>query len=138
MSDTPWYAPGLAFECTQCGNCCTGAPGVVWVSEAEIHALAEFRGDTYGEILIHHTRMVGSRRSLNEYANGDCTFFDPLARQCTVYGARPLQCQTWPFWPSNLASTENWQRVQSLCPGAGKGDFVPLVEVERQAALIDP
>ena len=23
----PWYADGLAFTCTQCGNCCTGGPG---------------------------------------------------------------------------------------------------------------
>ena len=36
--DTPrqpsdaWYAEeGLAFECTGCGDCCTGAPGYVWV-----------------------------------------------------------------------------------------------------------
>lgn len=34
----PWYAPGLSFTCTQCGNCCTGEPGVVWVSDEEIHA----------------------------------------------------------------------------------------------------
>ena len=26
----PWYADGLSFECTMCGNCCTGPPGAVW------------------------------------------------------------------------------------------------------------
>ena len=29
---------GLRFECTQCGDCCTGAPGYVWVNKAEISA----------------------------------------------------------------------------------------------------
>ncbi len=47
MSDTdspaPWYQDGLAFTCTQCGKCCTGDPGFVWVTDEEIAALAAFR-----------------------------------------------------------------------------------------------
>ena len=38
---TPWYADGLRFECTGCGDCCTGSPGYVWVTQKEIDALAE-------------------------------------------------------------------------------------------------
>ena len=36
----PWYREGLLFRCTGCGSCCTGAPGYVWVEQAEIEALA--------------------------------------------------------------------------------------------------
>ena len=35
-----WYQDGLAFECTRCGACCTGAPGYVWVNDEEIARLA--------------------------------------------------------------------------------------------------
>ena len=42
------------------------------------------------------------RRSLVEYANGDCVFFDSERRSCKVYALRPRQCRTWPFWESNL------------------------------------
>ena len=28
-----WYSEGLRFECTQCGACCSGEPGYVWVDE---------------------------------------------------------------------------------------------------------
>jgi len=35
-----WYKPGLRFKCTECGACCTGAPGYVWISEKEIKAVA--------------------------------------------------------------------------------------------------
>ena len=35
-----WYAGGLRFQCTQCGDCCSGAEGYVWVNQAEIDALA--------------------------------------------------------------------------------------------------
>ena len=37
----PWYVAGLAFECQQCGGCCSGpAEGFVWATDAEIAAVA--------------------------------------------------------------------------------------------------
>lgn len=133
----PWYKDGLNFTCTQCGNCCTGAPGVVWVTEDEIAQIAEVRGTSVDEVRERHTRSVEGRVSLTERTNGDCTFFDPQTRRCTVYGARPSQCRTWPFWNSNLASREAWRTTQQSCPGAGNGQFVPLDEIERLARVID-
>ena len=41
----PWYKDGLQFECSQCGDCCTGAPGYVWVNKQEIAALAADIGE---------------------------------------------------------------------------------------------
>ena len=41
-----WYADGLRFRCTQCGDCCTGAEGYVWVNQAEIDAMAARVGMT--------------------------------------------------------------------------------------------
>ena len=35
-----WYSEGLRFECSQCGDCCTGAEGYVWVNQAEIDAMS--------------------------------------------------------------------------------------------------
>jgi Fe-S-cluster containining protein len=138
MSDSiPWYHGGLRFECTQCGNCCTGAPGVVWVTEDELKAIAEFRGASIGETRIHHTRLVGGRTSLREFPNGDCTFLDPQSRRCTIYPVRPPQCATWPFWNSNLESSELWKRAQAICPGMGGGELVQLEVIQQQASVID-
>ena len=64
-----------------------------------------------------YVRTIGIRKSLIEYANGDCVFFNNQSRQCRIYGARPRQCRTWPFWHSNLESPEDWQRVCRTCPG---------------------
>ena len=133
----PWYYEGLRFHCTQCGNCCTGAPGVIWVTEEELRAIADFRGTSIGETRINHTRLIGSRMTLREFANGDCTFLDPQSRRCTIYPVRPPQCRTWPFWNSNLESPETWKRAQSVCPGMGTGDLVQLEIIQERAAVID-
>jgi Fe-S-cluster containining protein len=135
--ESPWYADGLQFQCTQCGNCCTGGPGAVWVTEEEIRSIADFRGLSIGEMKINHTRLVGGQVTLREFANGDCTFFDGQTRRCTIYSARPIQCRTWPFWNSNLESPEAWQRAQATCPGIGCGDLVQLETIQLQASRID-
>ncbi|QDU41396.1 Flagellin N-methylase [Maioricimonas rarisocia] len=133
----PWYHEGLKFACTQCGNCCTGSPGYVWVTEEEIAAIARHLEKPIGEIRLMHTRPVGQRTSLRDFANGDCTFFDGRTRSCTIYPVRPVQCRTWPFWNSNLSSPEAWQEVGRTCPGVGKGDFVSLDEITERARQID-
>lgn len=133
----PWYKAGLHFKCTQCGNCCTGDPGVVWVDADELEAVAEYLGKSIGEVRLFHTRLVGNRVSLSEFANGDCTFFDGATRRCTIYPVRPQQCRTWPFWKSSLESAQTWKDVQKACPGAGNGGFVSSEEVEAAAERID-
>ena len=40
----PWYKDGLRFECTQCGACCSGEPGFVWVADEEIAGMAGLLG----------------------------------------------------------------------------------------------
>lgn len=136
MPDDAWYEPGLSFECTQCGNCCTGAPGAVWITDEDVERIAEYTGESIGEVRLFRTRLLGNRLSLREYANGDCTYFDPQSRRCRIYPARPVQCRTWPFWPGNVASPNAWEQTKSVCPGAGRGNFVPLEEITRRLDLM--
>ncbi len=137
MSNQPWYASGLRFQCTQCGDCCTGAPGYVWVNNEEIAALAREIGATDLEAFEEqYVRKVGVRKSLREFPNGDCVFFDGQKRRCTVYGARPRQCRSWPFWDSNLRTPEDWRRTCEVCPGSGKGKLYQLETIEAQRKII--
>ena len=138
MSNTeqPWYADGLRFTCTQCGDCCTGAPGFVWVNKEEIEALAKLVDLDVDEFEKQYVRKVGIRKSLREFPNGDCVFFDSEKRGCTVYEARPRQCKTWPFWDSNLRTPEAWQSTCEHCPGSGKGKLHSLVQIEKQRKVM--
>ncbi|GAB4137557.1 MAG: YkgJ family cysteine cluster protein [Planctomycetaceae bacterium] len=132
-----WYEDGLRFECTQCGYCCTGAPGVVWVNDEEIQAIAEYLEKPVGEIRLMHTRPYRNGVSLTEYANGDCVFFDGKTRRCTIYPVRPQQCRTWPFWNSNLKEPRDWEAAGRGCPGIGQGELVPLEVIRERAEVID-
>ena len=134
-SDEPWYAEGLRFKCTGCGDCCTGGPGYVWVTQEEIDALATRLKLTSAEFERRFVRYVGVRRSLKERKNYDCVFLD-ANRRCTVYEDRPKQCRTWPFWNSNIASPEAWQRTCEACPGSGQGKLYSLEAIEEQAAVV--
>ena len=86
MPNEPWYAAGLRFQCTGCGNCCTGAPGHVWVNQAEIEALAAHLGTTIDEFEARYVRPVGIRRSLVEFPNGDCAASTPCGRGSAAPG----------------------------------------------------
>lgn len=137
MSDQPWYANGLRFQCTQCGDCCTGAPGFVWVNQQEIEALAAAIGESdIAAFERKYVRMIGVRKSLKEFPNGDCVFLSGETRGCSVYSVRPRQCRTWPFWDSNLKSPDHWEQACQVCPGSGRGKLYVLDEIESQRKVI--
>jgi len=125
---------GLEFSCTQCGDCCSGAPGYVWMEVAEIDRMAAHLGlarDAFGRRFL---RRVGERYSLIERADGDCCFFE-RGKGCSVYEARPVQCRTYPFWPEVIASRETWRNESQRCAGIRKGGrlFAPA-EVQALVA----
>lgn len=136
ITSQPWYSDGLKFKCTGCGDCCTGAPGYVWLNTADTAALADEVGLSVAEFERRYVRYVGVRKSLKERKNYDCVFLDGKTRKCTVYQARPRQCRTWPFWDSNLRTPETWAATCEVCPGSGTGKLYQLEEIEEQRTAI--
>ncbi len=136
MDEKPWFEQGLRFTCTGCGDCCTGAPGFVWINREEIADLARKVKLTPAEFEERYVRKVGIRKSLIEYDNGDCVFFDANSRKCAVYEARPRQCKTWPFWQSNVASEESWKQTCEACPGSDRGKLHSAEHILHQIAIV--
>lgn len=129
----PWYKKGLKFGCTGCGQCCTGAPGFVWVNQKEIEAMAEYLKMPVPEFVKMYTRQIGNRISLKEFPRTyDCIFLrDKL---CSVYGARPTQCRTFPFWDECVESEAAWDSTARRCEGINHADapLIPLGEIEKR------
>ncbi len=133
----PWYADGLQFTCTRCGNCCTGAPGFTWVDDDEIARLADRLGLDNASFRRRYTRRVHRdgrvRISLTDKANHDCVFWQRGAG-CTVYADRPRQCRTWPFWTRLVDSPASWADAAHDCPGMNRGERHDAATIAASAA----
>ncbi|MGI9015171.1 MAG: YkgJ family cysteine cluster protein [Phycisphaerales bacterium] len=139
-----WYRAGLRFECTQCGNCCTGPPGYVSFTDEEAAAMAQALDVSLQDFLDKYTHEANGNRSLNERktaAGFDCVLLsrDEVTGRgsCSVYHARPMQCRTWPFWRENLRSPSAWKAAKRAvpCPGMDRGPLVPVesIRIQRDA-----
>ena len=128
-----WFADGLRFECTRCGNCCTGTPGHVWIDESDEQRIARQLGVTVAGFRKRYTCLAGVRLSLTERPGGDCVFLTE-ERLCRINPAKPRQCLTFPFWPRLMADPRNWEAAGRDCPGLGNG---PLYEADEIDVLLD-
>jgi hypothetical protein len=140
-----WYAEGLKFTCAQCGNCCSGPPGYVWMSDDELQRLSQYLNMPLAEVKERYCRTIGGRTSLREVRNTagqyDCIFLESkkvtdrqgisaVQRGCTIYPVRPLQCRTWPFWDGNLSDAKIWDRAAKRCHGMNHGRKFTAEEME--------
>ena len=118
---------GLRFECQQCSYCCTGSPGFVWLSDADISSLCAFFAMDLEEFSRSYCRAVevdgGTALSLREKSGYDCIFL--AGGLCSVYSVRPVQCRTYPFWEEILDTEASWESEGRCCPGIGAGALVP-------------
>lgn len=135
LPPTPWYAEGLNFECTGCGQCCTGFPGYVWVTDEEIEQIAAFLNLSIEEFVRCHLRLVNGRLSLIELPETyDCIFLKE--KKCSIYQVRPMQCRTFPWWPQLLESPEEWRQAARECEGiCQKAPLVPYETIEQQRRI---
>lgn len=131
----PWYQEGLNFKCTECGKCCTGSPGYIWVTEHEIIAIADFLNLSIDDFSARYLRVVDDRISLLELPkNYDCIFLKD--KKCQIYSVRPKQCRTFPWWPKNLKSKEDWQEAAKFCEGINlEAPRVPIEIIQEQLSI---
>ncbi|HOJ62958.1 MAG TPA: YkgJ family cysteine cluster protein [Spirochaetota bacterium] len=108
----------LEFKCQRCSNCCRHQPGVVFLSEEDVKNIASFLNIDISTLLSKYCRAIYRNGeqivALQERKNFDCIFWND---GCIIYPARPLQCKTYPFWPSLVESEENWKEEKKRCPG---------------------
>ena len=117
-----WEAQGgLRFECLECGRCCGGAPGSVWVSSAEQARIAKYLCLDAEELRKKYLVRKLGRVSLREQENFDCVFYERNSAQCLIYKVRPRQCSLFPFWPSMLREENIWNFYAERCPGMNQG-----------------
>lgn len=134
-----WYEKGLNFKCTECGKCCTGCPGYIWVNHDEILTIANHLKLPLEEFSKRYLRKIyidgEPRFSLQEHPKTyACAFLSN--NKCTIYENRPVQCRTYPWWPKNLRSKQDWENAAKWCEGISlDAPTVPIEKIEEQLAI---
>jgi Fe-S-cluster containining protein len=127
--NVPWFNDGLRFKCTGCGQCCTGSPGYVYLSDPDLEKMAVHFKLSVEEFSRRYTRLVdGQIALLDRPGSGDCIFLKD--NQCSAYESRPTQCKTFPWWIHHLREPEDWKDASLRCEGINHPD-APLVASEH-------
>ena len=133
MSERPWYHAGLRFECIACGDCCTGAPGFVWVNKEEIELSAACIGLSIRRVRRRYVRKWASARALwsmptatasSSTASSGAARSTPRGRanaDVALLGVEPPQ-------PGVVA------RDVPGVPWLRRGPLVPLEQIQQQMA----
>lgn len=112
--------------------CCRHDPGYVFLSEEDLAGLSgrlQMSRREFEETYCRDVEMDGYLRlSLKEQPNNDCVFW--IDGGCSVYEDRPLQCRSFPFWPSYLFSAYTWKTLRGYCPGVGIGELHGPEEID--------
>ena len=90
------------YDCSKCPGYCCSYP-LIEVSKADIARLAKHFDIGYAAAEKRFTlydkeeKVRGLRKRKDEFFGKVCRFFDPKARRCTVYQARPSTCRGYPY-----------------------------------------
>ena len=132
MSARPYFFDsGLRFACRRCGTCCTGAPGIIRVSAAEIDQIAGYLDIPRQQLQRDFVVQSQTGPSIGEHADGRCLFY---AQGCRIYPVRPGQCREYPFWFNILRAENRWVREAQRCPGIGQGRLYTRDEIMQRVA----
>lgn len=122
----------IGFECTRCGACCKGHGDehTATVFPDEIRHIMEQSDYDWRDVArpmpfgLEDGEGETFEWALQTDACGDCTFYEETdaARVCTIYGDRPLICQTYPF--SIALNDEQETAEQGGIVGEPMGDVV--------------
>ncbi len=122
---------GRRFSCTRCSHCCL-EPGYVFMSFAEMRAMAVHLGQSLAVFKSKYGLTWDSDAKqwvIDAHPKGCPLLTDTGA--CSVHPVKPIQCQTFPFWPELLADQEAWDASKAYCPGmdAEEGRLYTLEEI---------
>jgi Fe-S-cluster containining protein len=108
----------------------------VHLSQADLERLADFLRLPAGAFARRYTRSIGGRRLLLDKPDSHaCIFLSQ--KSCSVYGARPTQCRTYPWWLSNIQDEQSWREAGEVCEGIDLpgAPLVPAAEILEQCRI---
>ena len=94
------------FECTQCGECCTGYGGT-YLTEEDINRMAAFVKMPRQVFLERCCQKAdGGMPVIALGEEGRCLFFKG---NCSIHPVKPRMCRAWPFIDAVVKAPSNWE-----------------------------
>lgn len=90
----------------------------MYASENDFKKIAEFLEMDFNAFLKMFTFEHNGKVSLKSRPEGPCVFYE---NGCSVYGVRPTQCRTFPFWQEIMKSRTRWEMQSLMCAGINQG-----------------
>lgn len=122
----------MKFSCQEScgGQCCTmgwsQAGAFVFLTKQDqlkiqaTYGISLLDFANLGEFTSTRFAMYSTRQWFLKGKDDHCYFFEN--GKCKIYGARPVQCQTFPYWPENIVEGKWVDKVRSSCPGIDQGE----------------
>jgi len=117
--------------------CCQGE-GEVWSNDAEIAGMAKLLGISLSDFISKYCKGYSRRQGWHllkhDPGTRDCIFLQ--GNKCTVYGARPLQCSTYPWWPELMPDIAWESEGRLACEGINQAEALEVDGPEAASKLL--
>jgi Fe-S-cluster containining protein len=126
----------LRFECTQCGKCCIGNRNhYVSVSQHEAENICTHLDISEKWFKQRYLmKRDGIYVGIKLENDGRCPFLNNQGH-CRIYPVRPIQCQTYPYWPELMDSRSAWLAEKKRCEGIDQGNRISKAHIKKMLAL---
>lgn len=130
----------IGFRCEMCGDCCRGEENSVAVFPFEIRAIIAETGEGWLDAaeppLEGEWDCEGNFHTLEwrlRKEGRDCRYYS--AGGCRIYGARPLLCQTYPFYLEE--GRLQWSECRGLGGEIGFAEATKLAELLKRRQIVE-
>ena len=122
----------LRFECTGCGKCCTGNNDhYIAMNKVEAERIRKYLDISESWFRRRYVSHLTRNTLTARMKDGRCSFLDPQG-SCRIYHLRPVQCQTYPWWPEVVETKRSWNNEAKRCEGINAGSVVPVKNITHQ------
>lgn len=130
------FGDRVRYECRRCGQCCDNGPNV-GLTAFDILRISDFLGvdwkELRGRYIVAVIADMVAIPTLRGKAGGKCVFLKlEEGPSCSIYPARPMRCQLYPFMPYSPSNNEKMY-LSSRCSGLNvKVEIEPPWEILKK------
>lgn len=104
------------IDCLQCGNCCKVSKPIL--NKSDVKRIADFLGISSEQVIADYLEKDGDESWKPNVL--PCPFLDKEDNVCSIYAARPMDCQEFPHTNKKRFASRSYGHSANttICPAA--------------------